>query len=97
MNTEKGKHQSTNRILALGLLLLGLAGCYPPGALERDYGHSVRNNMAQQIVNPRAGLDPTPAVGLPPVAAANAMEGYDKSFKRPEEKAGMLFKLTTEK
>jgi len=68
--------------LALGVALLGLAGCFPPSALEMDYGNSVRNNTAQQVVNPRAGFNPKPAVGLPPQAAANEMERYDDSFKK---------------
>jgi len=68
--------------LALGVALLGLAGCFPPSALEMDYGNSVRNNVAQQVVNPRAGFNPKPAVGLPPQAAANEMERYDESFKK---------------
>ena len=58
------------RRLALGVALLGLAGCYPPSALEMDYGNSVRNNIAQQVVNPQAGFNPKPAVGLSPQAAA---------------------------
>lgn len=66
--------------LTLGVALLGLAGCYPPSALEMDYGNSVRNNIAQQVVNPRAGFNPKPAVGLPPQAAVGEMEKYDKSF-----------------
>ena len=78
--------QSLER-LALGLALLGLAGCYPPSALEMDYGNSVRNNVAQQVVNPNAGFNPKPAVGLPPQAAAGEMEKYDKSFKAEEKKA----------
>ena len=72
--------------LALGLALLGLAGCYPPSALEMDYGNSVRNNVAQQVVNPRAGFNPNPAVGLPPQAAAREMERYDKTFKKAPKK-----------
>jgi hypothetical protein len=76
------------RGLALGLALLGLAGCYPPSALEMDYGNSVRNNIAQQVVNPRAGYNPKPAVGLPPQAAANEMERYDKTFKEEPKKMG---------
>ena len=68
--------------LALGVTLLGLAGCYPPSALEMDYGNSVRNNIAQQVVNPQAGFNPKPAVGLPPQATANEMERYDESFKK---------------
>jgi hypothetical protein len=73
--------------LILGLALLGLAGCYPPSALEMDYGNSVRHNMAQQVVNPAAGFNPKPAVGLSPQAAANTQEKYDKGFKGEEKKA----------
>jgi len=73
--------------LALGVGLLSLAGCYPPSALSLDYGNSVRNNIAQQVVNPQAGFNPKPAVGLPPVAAANQMERYDKTFKGEDKKA----------
>jgi hypothetical protein len=74
------------RRLALGVALLGLAGCYPPSALEMDYGNSVRNNIAQQVVNPRAGYNPKPAVGLSPQAAANEQERYDKSFQEEPKK-----------
>ena len=49
---------------------------------------SVRNNIAQQVVNPRAGFNPKPAVGLPPQAAVNEMERYDKSFKEEPKKMG---------
>jgi len=42
----------------------------------------VRNNVAQQVVNPQAGFNPKPAVGLPPQAAANEMDRYDESFKK---------------
>ena len=79
--------------LALGLALLGLAGCYPPSALEMDYGNAVRSNLAQQVVNPRAGYNPKPAVGLSPQAGANEMERYDKAFK--EEPKQMGKQLTT--
>ncbi len=75
------------RLALLGVALLILAGCYPPSALEMDYGNSVRNNIAQQVVNPQAGFNPKPAVGLPPQAAANEMETYDKTFKGEEKKA----------
>jgi hypothetical protein len=73
--------------LVLGVALLWLTGCYPPSALELDYGNSVHNNIAQQVVNPQAGLNPTPAVGLPPQAAVNEMESYEKSFKATPQKS----------
>ncbi len=72
--------------LSVGLALLWLWGCYPPSALELDYGNSVRNNIAQQVVNPRAGYEPAPAVGLTPQAAANELDKYNKSFKTEEKK-----------
>jgi hypothetical protein len=87
MDTTATKASKVLRRLALGLALLGLAGCYPPNALEMDYGNSVRNNVAQQVVNPNAGFNPKPAVGLPPQAAANEMEKYDKTFKAEDKKA----------
>jgi hypothetical protein len=86
-NKEKNIRQAGRKSLALGVTLLWLAGCYPPNALELDYGNSVRNNIAQQVVNPRAGFKPEPGVGLPPQAARNEMDKYDKSFKGDEKKA----------
>ena len=72
------------RCLAFGLALLWLAGCYGPSALDRNWGMSVHNNVAQQVVNPQAALNPEPAVGLPPQAAVNEMEGYNKGFSTKE-------------
>jgi type IV pilus biogenesis protein CpaD/CtpE len=80
------------KFLALGLVLLWLAGCYPPSALEKNWGNSVHNNVAQQVVNPEAGLNPRPAVGLPPKAGTNEMESYNKSFstkQTPQNIQGM--------
>ena len=86
MPKKKMKTSQALRRLALGVALLGLAGCYPPSALEMDYGNAVRNNVAQQVVNPQAGFNPKPAVGLSPQAATNEMERYDKSFKEEPKK-----------
>jgi hypothetical protein len=84
--------------LLLGLLaaalLLSVTACVGPTTLEQDYGRSVHNNIAQQLVNPQAGLDTTPAVGLPPQAASNEMERYTKGFKG-EDKKTLEMKLTT--
>jgi hypothetical protein len=85
----------TRTLLALwaAALLLSAAACAPT-TVEQDYGRSVHHNIAQQLVNPRAGLDTTPAVGLPPTAAANEMDHYNKTFKG-EEKKSLEMKLTT--
>ena len=94
MHAKDTKTPQAMRGLALGVALLGLAGCFPPSALEMDYGNSVRNNIAQQVVNPRAGFNPKPAVGLPPQAAANEMERYDKSFKEEPKAMGKQLEAT---
>ena len=95
MTSENKNIHKAWKSLALGLALLWLAGCYPPSALEMDYGNSVHNNIAQQVVNPNAGFRPKPAVGLPPQATANEKERYDKSFKAEEQK-GLQMKLMTQ-
>jgi hypothetical protein len=82
---ERWGAHSQRLALALGALLW-LTGCGAT-ALEQDYGRSVTNNLAQQVVNPRAGLDPTPAVGLDPKAGVNLQDKYDKSFKKEEQPA----------
>ena len=73
--------------LILGLTgVLWLAGCYGPSALDMDYGNAVRNNLAQSVLDPAAGLKTTPATGLSPTAAVNEKELYDKEFKGEEKK-----------
>lgn len=63
-----------------GCIILTVSGCCGPSVLERDYGKSWAYNQAVQVANPEAGLEPTPATGLPPKAAANVLKAYDKSF-----------------
>jgi hypothetical protein len=87
MHKETINARKAGRRLALAAALLWLAGCYPPSALELDYGNAVRSNVAQQVVDPRAGFKPAPPRGLPPQAAANEMERYDKTFKGEEKRA----------
>ena len=88
--TEEQRMKISKLLLCLaGVLWLG--GCnswswFGPSPLEQDYGNSVRSNLAQSILNPRAGLNDTPAVGLSPTAAVNEKEHYDKSFKGEEKK-----------
>ena len=86
--------KSEDQRLKIGRLLLCLAGAcwlggcswFGPSALEQDYGNAVRNNVAQSILNPQAGQNATPAVGLAPTAGANEMEHYAKTFKGEEKK-----------
>ena len=75
-------------LAALGLLGL-VGGCCGPSALEADYGRSKDNNLAQQVVNPEAGLETAPAAGLTPTAGTNLYGKYEKTFKAEEGKAAV--------
>ena len=90
--------QRLKRMAALGAVLslvIALAGgCCAPSALEADYGRSVTNNLAQQVVNPTAGLETAPAAGLTPTAGTNLYGKYEKSF-RAEEKGAAVQLITT--
>lgn len=92
------QHRGLGRKIGLGLaggaVWLWLCGC-GPSALERDYGRSVRNNIAQQVINPQAGLAPTPTPGLDPQAGHNVLERYDKSFKEKETTPAVIPTVTT--
>jgi hypothetical protein len=87
MKTEDQRPKIGKLLLCL-TAVCWLGGCSwnGPNALEQDYGNSVRSNVAQSILNPRAGQNATPAVGLSPTAAVNEMALYDKSFKGEEKK-----------
>ena len=89
MKTKHPKGQIVRIILCL-TGVLWVAGCYGPSALDLDYGNSVRNNLAQTILNPQAGLTNTPATGLSPAAAMNEKTLYDKSFTGEEKKAAEM-------
>jgi hypothetical protein len=77
-------------MMALGLALClgaGLVwGCCGPSTLAQDYGRSVTNNLAQQVVNPEAGLETT--------ASTNLYGKYEKGFK-VEEAAAAVQLITT--
>lgn len=56
-----------------------------PRRMEADYGRSVINNRLEMMVTPPDAVSSLPATGLPPKAAKNAQERYDKSFTEKEE------------
>ena len=66
MKNESRRIKAGSGLIGLTLALLWLAGCVSPDILQKDYGNSVQNNIAQQVLNPQAGLTDTPAVGLGP-------------------------------
>jgi hypothetical protein len=79
---------------ALGLVIALVGGCCAPSALEADFTRSVNNNLAQQVVNPTAGLETAPAAGLTPTSGTNLYGKYEKTFKA-EEKGAAVQLITT--
>jgi len=91
MKSKEGKMNRRKLLFCLAALLW-LAGCgnwswYGPSAVDQDYGNSVRNEVAQTVLNPRAGQTEAVAPGLSPTASLNSLEKYDKSFKSEEKKS----------
>lgn len=79
-------------LVALAVLALGCT-CAPYPNIERDWGRASTNNLAAQVVNPQAGLNPAPAAGLSPTPATSLKGKYDKSFKAEDAKP--MLQLTT--
>jgi hypothetical protein len=80
MKNESRRWKAGSRLIGLALALLWLTGCVSPDILQKDYGNSLQNNIAQSVLNPQAGLQDIPTTGLPPKAGANEMDTYNKSF-----------------
>jgi len=79
----------------LGMVLLWFAGCATPydgvpRTLEADYGRSVTYNRLEMMATPPDAVDPKPPVGMPPQAAQNTQNRYNKSFQEKEKLAPLL-------
>jgi len=79
----------------LGMALLWFTGCATPydgvpRTMEADYGRSVTYNRLEMMVTPPDAVDSRPPVGMPPQAAKNVQDRYDKSFKEKERIAPVI-------
>lgn len=73
-----------NKILALFLLAL-LGGCAvsPTPNYDARFGDAVRQARQQMTLNPNAGANPDPVVGMDGLAARETVIRYQDSFKSP--------------
>ena len=81
----------TKCLTLIGLIaaLLIFSGCGPKETmLSRNWGNSFESAKQSQILNPGAGKNIDPVVGLDGLAAGNKMEKYRKGFKK-ETSTGM--------
>jgi hypothetical protein len=70
-------------------MVWGCAGNLPEAKrtdiLDSHQGQSLKSAMNEQVLNPEAGKEPTPVVGLDGKAAAANMEKYRKALKQEEK------------
>ncbi|MGJ9418417.1 hypothetical protein ACHAC9_11725 [Massilia sp. CMS3.1] len=71
------------RTIAGIVALLLLQGCSTAPRFEKNFGASVRANLAAQTVDPRAAANTNPASGIDGPAARAAHERYQRSFVHP--------------
>jgi type IV pilus biogenesis protein CpaD/CtpE len=74
----------TTRTIAGIVALLLLQGCATAPRFEKNFGTSVRANLAAQTIDPRGATNTNPATGIDGAAARAAHERYQQSFIRPD-------------
>ena len=76
-------------LIGLIATLLIFSGCGPKETmLSRNWGNSFESAKQSQILNPEAGKNLEPVVGLDGLAVGNNMEKYREGFKK-ETSEGM--------
>ncbi|NVI83391.1 pilus assembly protein [Janthinobacterium sp. BJB401] len=65
------------------LAALAASGCAATPNLDRQFGHSVAQLRARQVLPPQAGANRDPVAGIDGKAAQAAYAAYQKSFAAP--------------
>jgi len=66
--------------------LLIFSGCARETMLAKNWGNSFESAKQSQILNPEAGRNLEPVVGLDGQASENNMEKYRRGFKKDDSK-----------
>jgi type IV pilus biogenesis protein CpaD/CtpE len=74
---------ATRAIACIAVFVL-LQGCSTAPRFDKNFGVSVRANLAAQTVDPRGAANTNPASGIDGPAARAAHERYQRSFTQPE-------------
>ena len=73
-----------NRWAALALLVCGAQGCTSTTPhWDSQFGTATSSNLAAQTIDPAAGANGNPALGLDGPAARAAIDNYQRSFASP--------------
>ncbi len=70
---------------ALAAVALLSTACTTPATPSYDarFGEAVRQAQAMQTLNPDAGKNTDPVIGIDGESGKNAVDGYQESFKAP--------------
>lgn len=71
-------------VLACAFTLLATGCVQRAPFLESQMGQSLGMIRAQQVINPNAGSNADPVVGMDAKAAKSAQDRYQQSFKAPQ-------------
>ena len=81
---------ATHKTIACVAALLLVQGCATSPRFDRQFGASVRANVAAQTIDPRGAANANPAKGIDVAAARAAQARYQRSFAQPQTEASPL-------
>jgi len=73
------------------LLLIG--GCSTAPRFEKNFGATVRANLAAQTIAPQNAANVNPAHGIDGPAARAAQERYQRSFTQPQSEPAPVARM----
>ncbi|MEW6021311.1 MAG: hypothetical protein AB1807_04125 [Pseudomonadota bacterium] len=84
---------ATCKTIACVAALLLFQGCSTAPRFDRNFGASVRANLAAQTIAPQNGANANPATGIDGQAARGAQARYQRSFAQPEPEPAPVIKI----
>jgi len=84
---------ATCKNIACVAALLLFAGCSTAPRFDRNFGESVRANLAAQTIAPQNAANANPALGIDGPAARGAQVRYQRSFAQPEPEPAPVIKI----
>jgi hypothetical protein len=77
--------QRLSAMALASIAVLAASGCAAPQpAPGQRMGDAVSLTMAQQLLNPQAGINRDPVLGLDGKAAKSGFDAFQKSYRAPE-------------
>lgn len=79
------KLERLSALVLAGLAVLAATGCAArlPAPGQR-MGDAVSLTMAQQVINPQAGINRDPVMGMDGKAAKSGFDAFQKTYRTPE-------------